>query len=131
MLTSIILLPFLAALVLLQQRVEVGHHLPESEAALRRGHAADAVREVAELLVDHVALKAVLDALEGLAGLGRSPVVGGELLHGPSDVVGNVVEEGLAEPRVVGGVGEQRGPLGGEGLVEEVAQVVEQAVHAA
>ena len=121
----------LAALVLVEQLVEVGHHLLERLPALRRRHAVDALREVAELLVDDVALQALPDLVEGGAGLVRAPVVRRQLAHGTSDVRGDVVEQGLAEARVVGGVGEQRGALGLERRVEQVAQVLEQAVHAA
>ena len=88
------------------------------------------MREIAKLLVDHVALQALLDLLEGLLRDRRSPVVVSELLHCAPDVVGHVVEHRLAEAGIVRRVREQRAPFGFESFVEQVAQVLEQTIHA-
>ena len=53
------------------------------------------------------------------------------MLHGTSDIVGNVVELCFAKARIVGGVGKQLPALGVLGLFHEFAQILEQTVHGA
>ena len=65
------------------------------------------------------------------ARLVRAPVVLGELAHGARGVAGQRVELGLAQPRVVGRVGEQRGALLLDGRVEQLADLLERAVEPA
>ena len=79
---------------------------------LRVRRIAQGLGEVAELRVDDVAPQAVLDLLVCLTRLGTSPVVVAQLAHRARGVAADGVEHRLAEARVVGRVGEQRGALG-------------------
>ena len=72
-----------------------------------------------------------LQLLEGLPGGGRAPVVVGQLLDRLRRVVGQRVQLRLAQPGVVGRVGEQLGPLLADRLVQQRPGLLQGAVEAA
>ena len=119
----------LATAVLVEHGIQVGEHVLEGLLALGRHRVVHGLRHVLELLVEHVAAQHLADLVVCRTGLGGAPVVVGELAHSARGVVGQHVEHRLAEAGVVGGVGEERGLLAVESLVEFLAHFLEQAVE--
>ena len=89
--------------MLVEQFVEVTHHLLQRLSVLRQVF--DAAAQVAELLVHYIAPQPFHRLFEQFARLRGSPVVVLQLLHGSADIIGNVVDEGFAEARIVGRIG--------------------------
>ncbi len=83
-----------------------------------------------ELAVEHLAAQQVLDLLESLPRLGGAPVVLRQRADRPRRVVGEGVELGLGETRVVGRVRKQRLALLLERLLQQLAHLLEGAVEA-
>jgi hypothetical protein len=82
-----------------------------------------------ERAVEHLPPQQVLDLLVGLPGLVRAPRVVLERPDGAGRVVGQCVELVLRQPGGVVGVGEQLAPLGDQGPVEQLADLLQRAVH--
>ncbi len=125
-----LLLRVLAPGVGVEHLVERGHHRPDAFELLRGG-VLQRVAHALELGVEDLAAQQVLDLVVGLPGLGRAPLVFGELADGPRRVVRQGVELGLGQPGRVVRVGEQRAPLLLQRLVEQLLDLVERAVEAA
>jgi hypothetical protein len=112
-----------------QQLVEVGQHV------LGAGHRLLRLRAVAlqrfshpgELLVEHLALQHLADLVVRRLRLRGAPVVVGQLAHGPRGVPREIAESLLAQPGVVGGIGEERVGLGLDRPVEQLPDLVERA----
>ena len=119
-----------ALAVLVEHCIEVAQHLLHGLLRLGRAHVADRLAHLPELLIHDVGAQALLDLLVDLAGLGRSPLVVGELGHRARGLARQVVELGLPEPGIVGRVGEERRPFERNSLIEHFGDVGEQAVEA-
>ena len=112
----------------LEHGVQVGHHVPDPLELLRAG-AGQGVAHSPELGVEHLAAEQVADLLVGGGGLGRAPLVVGELADGPRGVRRQLVQLGLGQAGRVRGVGEQGLALGVDGLVEQLPDPLEGAVE--
>jgi hypothetical protein len=120
----------LAAGVRVEQLVERPEHVLDPLHLLRAG-VGERVAHAAELGVEHLAPQQVADLLVGLRGLGRAPLVVGELAHRPGGVVGELVQLGLGQPGGVGRVREQRPPLRGQRPVQQLLDPLQGAVQPA
>ena len=120
----------LATRVLLQQRVEVGHHLPHR---LHGGGVlpAEGLLHPRELGVEHLLAEHVHDVLPVLLALGAAPLVVTELPHLPGRVVGQGVERHLGQTGVVALLAGEEVALGGQRPVELLAHLVERAAEVA
>ena len=125
-----LLVGVLAAVVRVEERGQVGDHV------LDRLHVAS-VRVLQRLLhrgeraVEHLPAQQVLDLLVGLPRLVRAPRVVLERPDGAGGVVGQRVQLGLGQARGVVRIGEQLPPFGLQRLVEQLADLLQGAVHPA
>ena len=109
-----------------QQRVQVGQHVldPLHRLRIRR---LQGLLQSGELRVQDLPAQHVLDRLVRGPGLVGAPLIGIQGADRPGHVVGNGVQLQFGEPGVVA-VGAGQGlPLGGEGLVQRGADLVEGA----
>ncbi len=113
-----IILGVLAAGVSVQHVVQIRHHLPDPFHRLWIG-IGQGFPHAAEPAVEDLPAQQVAQLLERLAGRRRAPLVRAQLLHRARGVARHRVELRLAQPRVVGGVGEQLGPFLADGLVQK------------
>ena len=123
-----LLVGVLAAVVRVDECGQVGDHVLDrlqvlpaerSRGGLHRG----------ERAVEHLAAQQILDLLVVLPGLGRAPRV---VLRRP-DGAGGVVGQGvqlLGQPGGVVRIGERLPSLGRQGLVEQLPDLPEGAIHA-
>ena len=121
----------IAATVLVEHRVEIGEHVLQCLLRLRCRRRLQSAGEVLELLVEHVAAQHLADLVVRRPALRGAPVVVSEFADGARRVLGQHVERGLAEARVVGGIREEGAALMLEGFLELLADLLEEAVETA
>ena len=120
----------LTAPMLVHHGVEISEHVLECLLALRRSRGAHRSRQVLELLIEYVTLQHVADLVVRRSRLRRTPVVIGEFTHRARRVIGEHVEHGFAEARVIGWIGEECGALCFEGFVKFVSHLLKKAIEA-
>ena len=128
-----LLLRVLAPRVGREHRVEVGHHVLDPLHRCGGGGFCCVFQRLlhpAELRVEHLAAQQVLHLLEGLRRLGGAPVVARRAGARRAPGRRQRVQRGLAEPRVVGGVGEERRPLLADRGVDQPPHLLQGAVEA-
>ncbi len=108
--------------------VERLHHLADALQVLRR-RVGQRVAHAGELRVEHLGAQQILDLLVLLARLGGAPLVVAELADGTGGVVRQRVEFGLSHARRVVRVWKQGTALGADGLVEQLADLLQRAVE--
>jgi hypothetical protein len=119
----------LAAGIGIEHVVEGLHHLAHPAHVGLTG-VAHGVAQTRELRVEHLLTQQLLDLLVLLPSLGRAPLVVAELAHRAGGVGRQRVEFGLGHARGVGGVGEQRGALRLQRLLEQLLGLLQRAVEA-
>jgi hypothetical protein len=120
----------LAAGVGVEHGVELGQHAPDPVHVLL-ARPGERIAHALEAAVEQLAPEQVTDLLVEVGGFWRTPLAVGELADGTGGVGGELVQLGLVEPRLVGRVRRERGPLGVEGLVEQLPDAVEGAAEVA
>ncbi len=114
--------------VVREQLVEVVEHLADPLDVLRR-RVLHRLLHAGEALVEHLPAEQVADLLVRLAGLAGLPVVGAQLAHRAAGVGGQRVQLHLPEPGVVGVPAAQLVPLGVEGTLQQLADLLQRAVE--
>jgi hypothetical protein len=123
-----LLLGVLAPVVRVDEPGEVGDHVLDRREVLL-GRVLQRLLHRGERAVEHLPAQQVLDLLVGLPRLARSPVVVLERADGARGVVGQGVQLRLGQPGGVVGIGEQLPPLRGQCPVEQLADLLQRAVH--
>ena len=118
----------LAAVVRVDELREVGDHVLDRLHVLLGG-VLQRVLHRREGAVEHLPAQQVLDLLVGLPRLVGAPRVVLERADGAGGVVGQRVQLVLGQPRGVVRIGEQLALLGGQRLVEQLADLLQGAVH--
>ena len=116
-----------AAGVGVEHLIQRGHHVldPLHGPGIRL---LQALLHAAELAVEHLPAQQVLELLEGLPGRIAAPVVVVEPPDRPCGVARQLIELGLAQPGLVGGVREQLGAFLPDRGVQQRARLLQDAV---